>query len=44
MDYINIPEDRVSVLIGPNREVLGSWPGDDWKAGDVKNAIELLMK
>ena len=33
-----------SVLIGPNREVLGSWPGDDWKAGDVKNAIELLMK
>ena len=33
-----------SVLIGPNREVLGSWPGDDWKVGDVKNAIELLMK
>ena len=33
-----------SVLIGPNREVLGSWPGDDWKTGDVKNAIELLMK
>ena len=33
-----------SVLIGPNREVLGSWPGDDWKAGDVKNSIELLMK
>ena len=33
-----------SVLIGPNREVLGSWPGDNWKAGDVKNAIELLIK
>ena len=33
-----------SVLIGPDRVVLGFWPGDDWKAGDVKNAIELLMK
>ena len=33
-----------SVLIGPNREMVGSWPGDVWRAGDVKNAIEVLMK
>ncbi len=33
-----------SILIGPNREVLGNWPGDNWKAGNVKTAIELLMK
>jgi protein SCO1/2 len=33
-----------SILIGPNREILGNWPGDNWKAGNVKTAIELLMK
>ena len=48
-DFWGIEEGRIghslsSVLIGPDRVLLGSWPGDDWKAGDVKNAIELLMK
>ena len=48
-DFWGIEEGRIghtlsSVLIGPDRVVLGFWPGDDWKAGDVKNAIELLMK
>ena len=48
-DFWGIEEGRIghslsSVLIGPDRGLLGSWPGDDWKAGDVKNAIELLMK
>ena len=40
----NIGHNLRSVLLGPNREVLGSWPGDNWKAGNVKTAIELLMK
>jgi len=48
-DFWGIEEGKIghtlsSVLIGPDRVVLGIWPGDDWKAGDVKNAIELLMK
>ena len=48
-DFWGIEEGRIghslsSVLIGPDRVLLGSWPGDDWKVGDVKNAIELLMK
>jgi protein SCO1/2 len=40
----NIGHTLRSVLIGPNREMLGSWAGDNWKAGNVKTAIELLMK
>jgi len=40
----NIGHTLRSVLIGPNREMLGSWPGDNWKVGNVKTAIELLMK
>ena len=40
----NIGHTLRSVLIGPNREMLGSWPGDNWKAGNVKTAIELLIK
>ena len=47
-DFWGIEEGRIghalsSVLIGPDRVVLGFWPGDDWKAGDVKNTIELFM-
>ena len=33
-----------SVLIGPDRVVLGSWQGDKWQTGQVKNAIDLLME
>ncbi len=40
----NIGHNLRSVLLGPNREVLGSWPGDNWQAGNVKTAIELLIK
>jgi hypothetical protein len=40
----NIGHTLRSVLIGPNREMLGFWPGDNWKAGNVKTAIELLIK
>jgi len=32
------------VLIGPDRVVLGSWQGDKWQTGQVKNAIDLLME
>ena len=48
-NFWGIEENKIghtlrSILIGPNREVLGNWPGDNWKAGNVKTAIELLMK
>ena len=48
-NFWGIEENKIghtlqSILIGPNREVLGNWPGDNWKAGNIKTAIELLMK
>jgi len=48
-NFWGIEENKIghtlrSILIGPNREVLGYWPGDNWKAENVKTAIELLMK
>jgi protein SCO1/2 len=48
-NFWGIEENKIghtlrSILIGPNREVLGNWLGDNWKAGNVKTAIELLMK
>jgi len=47
-DFWGVEEGKIghtlrSILIGPNRELLASWPGDDWKAGDVKNAIEVII-
>ena len=32
-----------SIFLAPNQELLGSWPGDNWKIGNVKNSIDLLM-
>jgi len=48
-NFWGIEENKIghtlrSILIDPNREVLGNWPGDNWKAGNMKTAIELLMK
>ena len=48
-DFWGIEEGRIghtlsSVLIGPDRVVLGLWQGDKWQSGQVKNAIELLME
>lgn len=48
-NFWGIEENKIghtlrSILIGPNREVLGYWPGDNWKAENVKTAIELLLK
>ncbi len=33
-----------SVLISPNRELLASWPGDDWSTVEVENVLRILMK
>ncbi len=46
-DFWGIDEGKIghtlrSVLIGPNRELLASWPGEDWKVGNVKNTIEVF--
>ena len=48
-DFWGIEEGRIghtlsSVLIGPDRVILGLWQGDKWQSGQVKNAIELLME
>ena len=33
-----------SVLIGPDRMVLGSWKDEKWQAGNVKDAIQMIIK
>tara|TARA_Y100000590_G_scaffold468038_1_gene649121 strand:- start:193 stop:1014 length:822 start_codon:yes stop_codon:yes gene_type:complete len=33
-----------SVLIGPNREVLGVWKGEEWDVNQAKNAIQLYIE
>jgi len=33
-----------SVLIGPDRMVLGSWKGEKWQSGNVRDAIQMMMK
>ena len=48
-DFWGVEEGKIghtlsSVLIGPDRVVLGSWQGDKWQTGQVKNAIDLLME
>ena len=47
-DFWGVEEGKIghtlrSILISPNREVLKKWPGDAWKAGNVKNAIEEII-
>ncbi|MBT3180179.1 MAG: hypothetical protein HOB40_10975 [Candidatus Marinimicrobia bacterium] len=48
-NFWGIEENKIghtlqSFFIGPNRKLLGKWPGDSWRAGNVKNAITALMK
>jgi protein SCO1/2 len=48
-DFWGIEEGSIghtlsSVLIGPDRVVLGLWQGDKWQSGQVKKAIDLLME
>jgi protein SCO1/2 len=40
----NIGHNLRSVLLGPDRKILGIWPGTDWLAGDVENSIQVLMQ
>lgn len=48
-DFWGVEEDKIghtlrSVLLGPNRELLASWEGDDWKVKQVERGIEMFMK
>lgn len=48
-DFWGVEEDKIghtlrSVLLGPDREVLASWKGEDWKVKHVEHAIEMFMK
>tara|TARA_B100000945_G_scaffold293214_2_gene268988 strand:- start:574 stop:1407 length:834 start_codon:yes stop_codon:yes gene_type:complete len=33
-----------SVLVSPDRELLASWPGDDWNTEEVENVLKILME
>ena len=48
-DFWGVEKDKighklVSVLIDPDRKVLGSWKGDKWESKEVENSIKLLLK
>jgi len=48
-DFWGVEEGKIghtlsSVLIGPDRVVLGLWQGEKWQSGQVKKAIDLLME
>jgi protein SCO1/2 len=48
-DFWGIEQEKIghtlsSILIGPEREVLGKWKGEDWQVEKVENAISLLIK
>lgn len=48
-DFWGVEEDKIghtlrSVFLGPNRELLASWEGDDWKVKQVERGIEMFMK
>ncbi len=48
-DFWGVEQERIghslsSVLIGPEREFLGSWKGEDWNELQVKNAIKVFIK
>ena len=44
IDKGQIGHSLTSVLVGPDRTVLASWGGDNWKPKQVENAIRLLIK
>ena len=48
-DFWGVEEERIghtlrSVLIGPERELLASWKGEDWKVEHVERAMEMFIK
>ncbi|MFL2983838.1 MAG: copper-binding protein [Candidatus Neomarinimicrobiota bacterium] len=48
-DFWGIDEEKIghtlrSVLLSPNRELLASWKGEDWKVKEVELGIKMLMK
>ncbi len=48
-NFWGIEQDKIghtlsSILIGPKREVLGKWKGEDWQVEQVGNAISLLLR
>ena len=48
-DFWGVEEDRIghtlrSVLLGPNRELLASWEGEDWKVKQVERGIHMFIK
>tara|TARA_B100000029_G_scaffold107952_1_gene99245 strand:+ start:133 stop:960 length:828 start_codon:yes stop_codon:yes gene_type:complete len=48
-DFWGVEEEKIghtlrSILIGPNREFLASWKGEDWEAKQVERAIEIFIK
>jgi len=48
-EFWGVEEDKIghtlkSVLVGPNRELLATWDGEDWKVKEVENGIRMFMK
>ncbi len=48
-NFWGVEKDKIghslsSILIGPKREILGVWKGDEWEANQVENAIILNMQ
>ena len=48
-DFWGVEEDKIghtlrSVLLGPNRELLASWEGEDWKVKQVERGIQMFIK
>ena len=47
-DFWGVEEGKIghtlrSVLLGPNRELLASWKGEDWKVKEVELAIKIFI-
>tara|TARA_Y100000590_G_scaffold301518_2_gene339948 strand:- start:306 stop:1139 length:834 start_codon:yes stop_codon:yes gene_type:complete len=40
----NIGHNLRSILIGPNRDLIGSWEGNKWEARIIKDEIKTLLK
>ena len=48
-DFWGVEEGKIghtlkSVLLGPNRELLASWKGEDWKVKEVERAIKMFVE
>ena len=44
VDRNKIGHTLSSVLIGPERQILGRWKGEDWEVKKVENAISILVE